>query len=640
MKTAHSDLLLVTEVPSLPVADVTVVSDVPVFWLDAPGPTRAGLVFRAGWVDEDLRHRGATHLVEHLSLVASLGQQAFDFNAMVDETTTTFACSGTRDQAITFLHAVCAGLSTLPIDRLEAEKRILQVEASTRTRSTVDVLRRWRFGAAGPGRGSYDEFALQWLTPDAAVTWAQRAFAAGNAAAWITCPPPEELEFTLPVGGRMSLPPAVSMVTDGPSHVVASASGGLAASLLVPRASDGAAIEWLLQRRLFERLRLRDAVSYSVDVQRRPADSAANELFVFVDGLPGAQAELERGVLDVMDLLASAPCQDEELTQWRERFASSMAESDATPGLLHQMARDYLYERPAKQAENLIHEASLVTPASVRQTLADSLRSCVYCVPDATGVIATETNPMPHWSTSTVAGQRFKPTDPNSAALMMVGADGVSHVVDAERRVTVTWKECAAVLRWDDGGRRVFGADGIVIDLPPHAWHHFSTLRDAVDEWTPYNVVVDMGEAPPRPAAPLPRSRVLGGADTGVVVVLAVALVLCGLMLTMAGARPFLLGGIPSFALAAPCVREVYLRKKGRRASGKGPTPRLSRPLRHIPRQRLLVILGLALAFTAATGLAAAGGANVGPLPFLFGFVGLTAVRELFRRPARGPRAR
>jgi hypothetical protein len=630
----------VTQVSSLPVADVTMVSDVPVFWLDVPGPTRAGLVFRAGWVDEDLRHRGATHLVEHLSLVASLGQQAFEFNAMVDETTTTFACSGTRDQAVMFLHAVCAGLSALPIERLEPEKRILQVEAGKRSRSTVDVLRGWRFGATGPGRGSYDEFALQWMTSEAAVAWARRVFAAGNAAAWITCPPPEGLQFALPAGGRLSLPPAVSMVTNGPSHVVASASGGLAASMLVPRAPEGAVIEWLLQRRLFERLRLKDAVSYSVDVQRRPADSTTNELFVFVDGLPGAQAELERGVLDVIGSLASTPCEEEELAQWRERFASSMAEPDAAPGLLHQMARDYLYERPAKQADNLIHEASLVTPASVRQTLIDGLRTCLYCVPDSTGVIAAETSPMPQWSTTTVAGQRFKPTDSNSAALMVVGADGVSHVVDAERRVTVPWRECAAVLRWDDGGRRVFGADGIVIDLPPHAWNDFTALRDAVDRWTPYNVIVDMGQAPPRPPAPLPRSRVLGGADTGVVVVLAVALVLCGLMLTVAGARPFLLGGIPSFALAAPCVREVYLRKKGRRASGKGATPRLSRPMRHMPRQRLLVILGLALAFTAATGLAAAGGANVGPLPFLFGFVGLTAVRELFRRPARDPRAR
>src|SRR5262249_36854552 len=159
--------------------------------------------------------------------------------------------------------------------------------------------------------------------------------------------------------------------------------------------------------------------------QRRPADSSTNELFVFVDGLPGAQADLERGVLEVIGSLASTPCEEEELGQWRQRMASSMAETDAAPGLLHQMARDYLYERPAKQAENLVHEASLVTPATVRQTLADSLRTCLYCVPDSTGVIAAQTNPMPQWSTSAATGQRFKPTDSNSAAVMTVGADGV-----------------------------------------------------------------------------------------------------------------------------------------------------------------------------------------------------------------------
>jgi hypothetical protein len=46
------------------------------------------------------------------------------------------------------------------------------------------------------------------------------------------------------------------------------------------------------------------------------------------------------------------------------------------------------------------------------------------------------------------------------------------------------------------------------------------------------------------------------------------------------------------------------------------------------------VYLALSLGFAVATGIAAAGGANVGPLPLLFGFGGLTAVRELLRRPS------
>jgi hypothetical protein len=99
-------------------------------------------------------------------------------------------------------------------------------------------------------------------------------------------------------------------------------------------------------------------------------------------------------------------------------------------------------------------------------------------------------------------------------------------------------------------------------------------------------------------------------------------------------ARPFLLGGLPCIGLAAPCFREIYLRKKGLRASGNGAAPTASRPLRHVSRQRLWVYLALSLGFAVATGIAAAGGANVGPLPLLFGFGGLTAVRELLRRPS------
>lgn len=635
----QSDLSSVTQVSSLPVAQVAMVSGIPVFWVDAPGPTRAGLVFRVGSVDEDLPHRGATHLVEHLSLVGALGQQAFDFNGMVDETTTVFACSGDPGQAVQFLHAVCAGLSALPLDRLEAEKRILQVEGGKRSRTTTDILRVWRFGATGPGRGSYDEFALNWLTSDAAQAWAHRVFNAGNAAAWMTCPPPAELQLSLPAGGRLVVPTGQSMITAGPAHVTVS-TNGLAASLLVPRGMAGSALEWVLQRRLFDRLRMRDAVSYSVNVQRRPVDVTTNEMFVFIDGLPTAQAELERGVLDVVASLAATGCTEDELAQWRQRTFSSFQETDAAAGLLHQMVRDHLYGQPAKQADNLVHEASLVTPASVRDVLAGGLSTCLYCVPGGTAsVVTAETQPMPEWSPTAVAGQRFKSTNPNSAAVLAVGPEGISNIVDADRRVTVLWRECAGVLRWDDGGRQVLGTDGTFLDLPPQAWHDFAALRTEVDKWTPVGAVVDMGAAPPRPPAPLPRSRVLGSSSTGLVVALAVSLLLCALLFLAAGFRVFLVAGLPTLALAVPCIREVYLRKKGLRAAGNGTAPRASRPLRHVSRDRLWLYLGLSLAFTAASAAAAAGGANVGPLPFLFGFGGLTALRELMRRP-QGKRAR
>ena len=638
-KIGHSDVSSVTQVSSLPVAQVAMVSGIPVFWLDDPGPTRAGLVFRVGSVDEGLPLRGATHLVEHLSLVASLGQQAFDFNGMVDETTTVFACSGDAGQAIHFLHAVCAGLSTLPVERLEPEKRILQVEARNRSRTTTDLLRAWRFGATGPGRGGYDEFALNWITPDAAQAWAHKVFNAGNAAAWMTTAPPAELQLSLPAGDRLAVPTAQSMVTAGPAHVTAS-TNGLAASLLVPRGMEGSALEWVLQRRLFDRLRMRDAVSYSVNVQRRPVDSTTNELFVFIDGLPDAQAELERGVLDVIASLAAAGCTEEDLALWRQRTVSSFSETDAAAGLLHQMVRDYLYGQPAKQADNLVHEVSLVTSESVRDLLAGNLHTCLYCVPGDVSVVTAETQPMPEWSAVAVTGQRFKSSNPNSAAVLSVGPDGISNILDAERRVTVLWRECAGVLRWDDGGRQVLGTDGTFLDLPPQAWNNFAALRAEVDRWAPAGVGVNMGTAPPRPAAPLPRSRVLGSSSTGLVVTLAVALLLCALLFLAAGLQVFLVAGLPTIALAVPCVREVYLRKKGLRAAGNGTSPRASRPLRHVPRERLLVYLGLSLAFTLATGAAAAGGANVGPLPFLFGFAGFTAVRELLRRPSQGKRAR
>lgn len=76
-----------TQADALPLARCEVVDGVPVVFADVPGPQRAGLVFRVGWSDEQIPLRGATHLVEHLSLSA-LGQQAYSFNGMVQENCT------------------------------------------------------------------------------------------------------------------------------------------------------------------------------------------------------------------------------------------------------------------------------------------------------------------------------------------------------------------------------------------------------------------------------------------------------------------------------------------------------------------------------------------------------------------------
>ena len=620
-----------TRAESVPQAQCEMVGGVPVFFVEVPGPVRAALVFRVGSSDEDIPRRGVTHLVEHMSLAAQ-GQPSFEFNGMVDETKTTFFCSGTQEQVVEFLHALCRSLGQLPLDRLESERRILRVEGESRGRSTVDLLRTWRFGTTGPGAASYDEFALRGITPEQVREWTARWFTSGNAALWMTCAPPSDLVLSLPAGDRRPVRHPTMLSFAGPGYVSGS-SGGLAASMIVPRRIDSAALEYVLQRRLFARLRMQEAVSYSINVQRRAIDDQVNELFILVDGLPDSQSQLEQGVLDVLNDLAQSGCTEDELSEWRTQYMRPLAEPGGVAGLLHFMVTDYLYGQPAKRPEHLVHEAAGVTSESVRQVVASSYSGIVFCIPEGSTVIANQAKPLPEWAMTAVPGRRFRSTNPDSAAALFIGDLGISYVLDAERRATVLWDQCAAVLRWDDGGRRILGKDGTWLDLPPQAWREFATARHEIDSHTRSDLVVNMGTPPNRPPVPLPRAKFLGSSSTGLIGTLAGPLALSGLLVATEGLVPFLVFGLPCLLGAVLCLREIYLRRKGIHGSGAGLAARPSRPMRHLPRRTLLLTLALSVTFIVGLGAASSSGANVGPLPILFGVTGITALRELLRRP-------
>jgi predicted Zn-dependent peptidase len=108
----------------------TLVDDVPVLWAEAPGPFTGALVFRAGGVDETLPTAGVSHLVEHLALFTA-GTRRFTVNGFVEGTRTAFWASGTRDEVTGFLTDVARALGDLPLERLDAERRVLRTEESS-----------------------------------------------------------------------------------------------------------------------------------------------------------------------------------------------------------------------------------------------------------------------------------------------------------------------------------------------------------------------------------------------------------------------------------------------------------------------------------------------------------------------------
>src|SRR5262249_61865862 len=104
---------------------------VPFFWIEGAAPYRVTLQFRVGRADEPLPAAGVTHLCEHIALTR-FQNAPYRFNGRVELNRTVFSCEGNADETRQFLEETCRQLQTLPVDRLEHEKRILRTEAAGR----------------------------------------------------------------------------------------------------------------------------------------------------------------------------------------------------------------------------------------------------------------------------------------------------------------------------------------------------------------------------------------------------------------------------------------------------------------------------------------------------------------------------
>ena len=109
----------------------TEVDQVTTVWTDTPGPLKAGLLFRTGRADETLATAGMTHLIEHLCFSAA-NDPSPNHNGFVDGVTTGFFTMGQPKDVSGFLAKICAGLNSLPGDRLAGEKQVLAAENASR----------------------------------------------------------------------------------------------------------------------------------------------------------------------------------------------------------------------------------------------------------------------------------------------------------------------------------------------------------------------------------------------------------------------------------------------------------------------------------------------------------------------------
>lgn len=491
------------------------VDGVPVVHVGAPGPVRGALCFRVGTADEPLPQRGLTHLIEHLALHGQVGPSDHR-NGMTGATITQFVVSGSERQVVAFLNHVCAGLRDLPVERLEAERSILAVEAQGRLNPMDDILMRFRFGAQGVARRTYREFGAEFATAEDVVTWARRWFVRGNAVAYITTDDiPEGLDLRLPQGERQIHVTSPTLLENRPAWFEG-ADGIALVDAVVPRSTAAVLFTEVLSKSLFRQLRVERGYSYMVGANYEPLDADFARIFVFADAAPEKAGDMVGALAGALSALRDGQLDPADVADAREQIDEASRQAVETPeSMLGSAAVGFLLGGEPWQLGDESAERNTVTEddlAAVARTFWD----------DAIWQIPSE--PEGVTGLNVVGSQRDEPVyglayfRAIGSERLVISAEGVS-VIAGDESFTVLLSDCVLVMQWGDGGRLIMGGDGTTITIEPTVLLHFGEKEVArFDASVPPGVVVrlparatDVIPQPPSPQAVAASTPGLGG---------------------------------------------------------------------------------------------------------------------------------
>jgi len=357
----------------------TSIGDVPVFFVEGPGPIRAALIFRVGRVDESLPIAGYTHLVEHLALFP-FRNQSYGYGGTVEGLRTVFPVSGTAEQVARHFDQLTVSLRRLPLDRLWTEARILRTEAASRKIGPVDWLLRLRFGPRHWGVLCDEERGLNTPSHIAVQQWADRWFTAGNAALWISGNDLPPITLDLPAGPRIEVPELPRTTLPLPAWLSVPL-GGVALSMIAPPSSSLLLLQRLIARRARTRLRDEEGVSYDVTTGYQRLSRDLGHLGVWADALPEFAESVTNGLLQVIDELASTGPDEDELLTEIAQMTSSLEHPGAMLTFLDAAVPHELMGSEHTDPGQMARELQAATSLEMTKLLATSWGTAIALVP-------------------------------------------------------------------------------------------------------------------------------------------------------------------------------------------------------------------------------------------------------------------
>lgn len=458
---------------------------VALLWARAPEPITGTLLFRAGRADETLRTAGISHLVEHLAL-REIGRRPYQWNGRVNDATTAFFATGTRDEVLGYLTEVAAALSALPLERTTAEKRLLLTEAGLAADDLDARLLAMRFGPCGFGLVNSPELGLGWLGADDVAAWAAQRFTAANASLWLSAPPPADWTLDLP-GGEATPPPPVEPIPslELPCQL-AEGTGGVALSAVGQRSSELQAGWFIAAERAHERLRREAGISYSPMGTYVALDGKTAHLVLSADCKDPDAGRVRDELLAVLDELADGGPTEAELAWDRSVMSRSLDEQRAPLGILEGGARDLLMGVEPMTRAQLLHDREALTADAVATAVRGVLDTLIAVVP--TDLRRRPDDRLPEYAPERrdrPDGRVHRPTARwrlwRERSELHVGEGFLSYrLTDPDDALTWRFEDVVAGIPGLSGSLTVVGRDDYSIVIHPHRYQDGLRARDDV----------------------------------------------------------------------------------------------------------------------------------------------------------------
>lgn len=468
------------------------------------------LAFRVGVVDETLPIRGVTHVVEHLAMYGPMqnAEMANRMNARVELHRTRFFADGTESEIAAFLAEVTSNLAALPLDRLDNEKKILRTEGVNKPIGSTKRIWTFRFGARGLGLADYEEFGLRSLSPDRVAGWAAANFTSGNAALWLSGPPPEGLRLNLPQGPRRTVPSVVPLDFPTPA-IYPQGDRWVVMSMLGARGVPLAIGAQVLDARVRDSVRIQQSLAYEVRAGYQRADNTTAEVTAFADSLiQNSRAAAEALVAVTRTLAQEGPTTAELANAVADRRRMAQG-PDAELGRLDQRVIEELEGLEPKTNADLDAEMDALTPDSVAQALRSAFKTSCIGVPNDVVSSIDGFTPIP-----TGNGVRFTGTQVTASLgaehedVIDYSEEGISLTSPDQTTTGMKWQDVAVGMSWNDGERTLIGLDGLGFRIVPERWKNPEPLIKQIlasvpgDLWVPMDDPDGAQEKATKPAKP------------------------------------------------------------------------------------------------------------------------------------------